>query len=434
MKKVLIITYYWPPSGGAGVQRWLKFAKYLPSFNWKPVVYTPENPEAPAEDSSLLKEIPDDATVLKTTINEPYRYYRKLVGMKSDEKINAGFLSEKKKPGLPEQLAVWLRGNFFIPDARKNWIRPSVNYLSSFLDTHPVDVIVSTGPPHSMHLIAYHLKKKTNLPWIADFRDPWTGIDYYHHLRLTCFANRKHHKLEQKVLQNADRVICIGESIKQEFASQTRTEPVVITNGFDEEDFTSSAREKRSEKFVITHIGSLNKDRNHPIFWQVLSELLDENPDLKESLSINLIGKIDHTVSDQIALHNLSNWVDHKPYIPHRQIADELERANLLYLPVNNTPNAPGILTGKLFEYLASGVPIIAIGPEDGEMARIINKSNVGVTVGFQNRPALKKAMYDFIYKTTSYSGNMPFIQSFSRKALTGKLVQIMDSISQTIN
>src|SRR5687768_13552946 len=186
-KKVLIITYYWPPSGGSGVQRWLKFVKYLRDYGWEPIVYTPSNPESPVNDDSLAKDIPSGITILKTEIREPYGLYKKFIGRKKDEKISAAFLTEKKKPKLAERIAVWIRGNFFIPDARKWWIGPSVSFLSDYLSKNKEDAIVSTGPPHSMHLIALGLKNlpapkeslrtgkagKLNIKWLADFRDPW---------------------------------------------------------------------------------------------------------------------------------------------------------------------------------------------------------------------------------------------------------------------
>ena len=184
MKKVLIITYYWPPSGGAGVQRWLKFAKYLSDFGWEPIIYTVENGEYPVLDYDLLDEVPKGITVLKTPIWEPYSIYKKFTGRKKEDKINSGFLSEKKNPKLLEKLSIWIRGNLFIPDARKFWIKPSVNFLTNYLIDNPVDIVVSSGPPHSSHIIALKLKEKNKLPWLADFRDPWTNIYYYKELLL----------------------------------------------------------------------------------------------------------------------------------------------------------------------------------------------------------------------------------------------------------
>ncbi|HER09404.1 MAG TPA: glycosyl transferase family 1, partial [Bacteroides sp.] len=264
MKKVLIITYYWPPSGGAGVQRWLKLTRYLPDFGWQPVVYAPENPEAPVDDLSLLEDVHPEVKVVKRRIWEPYRYYRRFLGMSPSDRINAGFLNEKEKPGKKEGISVWIRGNLFIPDARKFWIRPSARFLTRYLRQHPVDAIISSGPPHSMHLIAQKLRKKFDLPWIADFRDPWTEIDFYDQLRLTRRADRKHRSLEQAVLKGADRVLVIGKSMAKRFRELAGIDPVVLPNGYDEADFAATFAPQPGNKFTILHVGAMNRDRNHP--------------------------------------------------------------------------------------------------------------------------------------------------------------------------
>ena len=264
MPKVLIITYYWPPSGGGGVQRWLKFVKYLPEFGWQPVVYTPENPESPAEDHSLLNDIPEQAVIVKKTIWEPYRVYKKFTGKGSDAKINTGFLTEEKSNSLLEKISVFIRGNLFIPDARKFWINPSIRFLKKYLKDHPVDVIISTGPPHSMHLIALGLKKYFPIPWIADFRDPWTHIDFYDQLMLTRSSDRKHKKLEKTVLSKAEKVIAVGKQLGEELVSLGATDLTVLRNGHDIEEHENSVMDK---KFSILHAGSMNNDRNHPVFW-----------------------------------------------------------------------------------------------------------------------------------------------------------------------
>ncbi|HKR06499.1 MAG TPA: glycosyl transferase family 1, partial [Bacteroidia bacterium] len=306
MKKVLIITYYWPPSGGAGVQRWLKFAKYLREFGWEPVVYTPSNPENPVEDSSLFKDIPANLEVIKTPIWEPYGFYKKFVGRKKEEKINTGFLSEKKKTGFTEKVSVWLRGNFFIPDARKFWIKPSINFLSKYLTENKIDFIVSTGPPHSMHLIALGLKKKFNIPWLADFRDPWTNIDYYKDLMLSKSADKKHHQLEREVLANADLVVSIGNTMNEEFVrSQLQVDSAqlkkfhVITNGYDEEDLINNGV-ALDKKFSIAHIGTLVRSRNPEALWKSLSDLITSNSNFESDLEIRLVGKVDASVMELI--------------------------------------------------------------------------------------------------------------------------------------
>ncbi len=292
-RKVLIITYYWPPSGGAGVQRWLKFSKYLRDFGWEPIIYTPENPEAPAIDNSLEKDIPEGISIIKRPIIEPYSVYKRFVGMKPGEKVNAGFLQEKEKPGIAEGLAVWLRGNFFIPDARRFWIRPSVKFLKKYLKDHPVDAIVSTGPPHSMHLIAMQVHKKLNIPWLADFRDPWTGIDFYHQLRLTSFADKLHHKLEKKVLASATAVTVVSQDMVNEFNGIVKRGYKLVTNGYDEQDIRPLPQNQLDKKFTLSHIGSINASRNPVGLWKVLSEMVKLQPDLASALQIKLVGKVD---------------------------------------------------------------------------------------------------------------------------------------------
>jgi glycosyltransferase involved in cell wall biosynthesis len=278
-RKVLIITYYWPPGGGAGVQRWLKFVKYLNEFGWQPIVYTPENGEMPVLDDSLAADIPNDTLVIKTPIWEPYDFYKKLVGAKKHEKINTGFLTERKRPGLKEKLAVWLRGNFFIPDARCFWIKPSVSFLNKWLSENNVDAIVSTGPPHSMHLIAQKVSVRNRIPWLADFRDPWTNIDYYKDLMLTGWADRRHHDLEKSVVSVADRVVVVGPTMQHEFSEKYHRNIDVITNGFDTDDVLH-ADTIRNDKFVIAHVGTLVRTRNPVKLWNVLSDLISEHADL----------------------------------------------------------------------------------------------------------------------------------------------------------
>ena len=230
MKKVLIISYYWPPSGGAGVQRWLKFVKYLPQFGIQPHVYTPSNPEAPAQDESLQKDIPSEAVIVQQPIFEPYSFYKKFTGKKGN--INAGFLSEDKdsRQKFTEKMSIWVRGNLFIPDARVMWVKPSIKFLTKYIKENEIEVVISSGPPHSMHLIAMELKRKLNIKWIADFRDPWTNIDFYKDLMLTNWADKKHHRLEKEVLQKADEIITIGKTIASELEIIRGKKVHVITN------------------------------------------------------------------------------------------------------------------------------------------------------------------------------------------------------------
>ncbi|WP_159522067.1 glycosyltransferase family 4 protein [Sunxiuqinia indica] len=424
MKKVLIITYYWPPSGGAGVQRWLKFAKYLPEFGWEPIIYTAENPETPALDESLLDDIPNGIEVHKLPIWEPLNAYKKFTGRKPTEKLGAGFLSESKAPKLRDKLAIWIRGNLFIPDAKKFWIRPSSTYLEHYLKKNKVDLIISTGPPHSVHMIAYRLKRKFALPWVADFRDPWTEIDFYQHLNLSGYADRKHKVLEKNVLDCADLIVSVGNKMASAFSKKTKTKQIVITNGYDDDDIPKRTNPVDPERFILMHVGSINKDRNHSIFWNALKSLIEENSEFSEKFEFHLIGKLDHSVHIDVEENGLSKWIKILPYVPHSEVIERLQAASVLYLPLNNTQNADGILTGKVFEYFAAKRPILAIGPENGDLGDLLKKTETGEIVNFNDLEKLIQVLSEFYskYRSKQLSISSKGVENYSRKNLTEKL------------
>lgn len=435
MKKVLILTYYWPPSGGAGVQRWLKFVKFMRLYNWEPIVYTAENGEMPVVDHSLLKDVPDSVQVLKTPIWEPYHFYKRFIGRKKEDKINASFLNETKKAGLTEKISIWIRGNFFVPDARKFWIKPSISYLTDFIIKNKINYIISSGPPHSMHLIALGLKQKfPDLKWLADFRDPWTNIDFYNKLMLSSWADKLHHKQELSVLMKADMVVSIGSEMNEEFkemyvkAGGAEDQKFhVVTNGFDEDDLVQLDLTK-DKKFSMAHIGTLVKDRNPTILWKVLSELVKENVDFRKQLEIKLVGKVDLYVKEQLKEYGLNSFVKKIDYMPHNEVITEQQRSKVLLLLVNNTKNAKGILTGKFFEYMASGTPILAIGPVDGDLAAIMHETNTGLISGFEDSAALKQHILAY-FSGAGINRNEVRVQKYSRKELTRKLCELLNSM-----
>ena len=431
MKRVLIITYYWPPSGGSGVQRWLKMSKYLPEFGWQPVIYTAEDAEYPVEDPSLENDICPEAEVIRRPIVEPYSFYKKFLGIKKEEKVKAGFIDETgKQKGWKERLSVWIRGNFFIPDARCWWGNPSVRYLKAYLKAHPVDAIISTGPPHSMHLIAMKLKEALNTPWIADFRDPWTEIDFYKDLHLTRCADRKHHRQEHKVLASADKVVAVGWSMAEGLKKLGANDPEVIPNGYDWIIRHGNAPTPLSSDFTLTHIGIIGANRNEHQLWQALKELKAADSEFANKLKIRLIGQIDQSVAQAIDSCGLNDNTAFIPYIPHDQIQQEQESSQVLLLLINNTPNAKGILTGKLFEYLASGRPILCIGPEDGDASRIISDTHAGTTVDFEDKEKIKEVVINLFER---YRSNNLFheshieTESYSRHNLTKRYVELIN-------
>ncbi|MEO0405252.1 MAG: glycosyltransferase, partial [Bacteroidota bacterium] len=351
---ILLISYYWPPSGGAGVQRWLKFTKYL-SDQYRVTVYTPSNPTFPSIDEAMSAEVPSNVEVLKTPIWEPYRAYGKLMGKGKGESTNSGFSSEKGKVGFLELLSRWIRGNWFIPDARKYWIKPSIKFLNNWYRENEPDLIISTGPPHSMHIIAMALKKEHKTPWIADFRDPWTNIDFYQELKLSAKSDRKHHELEKAVCTTADELFVVGNTMKKEFEEAYPGIKVsTVYNGFDPADVKQDPGSAPLEKFSIAHIGSMGPARNVPLLWDVLAELCEEDPQFKEHLQIDLVGAVDGSIKQSIDEKGLTPQLRLTSYLPHSEAVAFQKKSALLLLVVNQSPNAKGILTGKVFEYLAS--------------------------------------------------------------------------------
>jgi glycosyltransferase involved in cell wall biosynthesis len=432
LKKVLIITYYWPPSGGAGVQRWLKFAKYLRDFAWEPVVFTVCNGEFPEQDLSLLPDVPDNIEVLKQPIWEPYLFYKFFTGKRKNDKIHAGFLSEKKQVSLMQQVAVWIRGNFFIPDARMFWIKPSIKTLSAYLKKKSVDAIVTTGPPHSCHLIGLALHTKFNIPWLADFRDPWTNIDFYKELKLTQWADNKHHRLEKKVIETADSVLTIGHTMQQEFAQQFGRTIDCITNGFDEADCTNE-KVKMDITFSISHIGTMVKTRNPVVLWKALQALLIELPDLKNHLEIKLVGKVDHAILASLQEHALTPFITIINYLTHADVIKAQHQSQLLLLVVNDTPNSRGVITGKIFEYLLAKRPILCIGPPDGDAAYIVQSTHAGQVVNFDELEKTKNVISDYFqkFKQNNLHCNSTGIEAYNRKNLTQQLATILNSITR---
>lgn len=431
MKRVLIVTYYWPPSGGSGVQRWLKMSKYLPEYGWQPVIYTPEEGEYPILDASLEKDVAPEAEIIRRPIVEPYTLYKKFLGIKKSESVKVGFIKEnRKKLGWKENFSRWIRGNCFIPDARCWWVKPSVNYLKSYLKVHPVDAIVSTGPPHSMHLIAMKLKEATGIHWIADFRDPWTEIDYYGDLRLTRWADRKHHRLEYEVLTKADKVVTIGWDCAKGLGRLGNRNVCVIPNGFDWEVDAKPKEILLSQEFTLTHLGIVTPSRNAPQLWAALKELKEEDETFGKKLKISLVGQIDQSVLENLYAVGLKENTEIVPYIPHEQIQQAQGASQVLLLLVNNTPNAKGILTGKIFEYLASGRPILCIGPEDGDAARILSETKAGVTVSFEDKEKIKevvKVLYHKYLEKALPFNNSKEIEKYSRKAQAEEYAKLLE-------
>ncbi|MEE4196532.1 MAG: glycosyltransferase family 4 protein [Bacteroidales bacterium] len=429
-KKVLIITYYWPPSGGAGVQRWLKFAKYLPEFGVEPVIYTPSNPESPVEDNSLLEDIPPGIQVIKRKIFEPYSFYKIFTGKSQKQKVNAGFIQENKKTGFLESIAVWIRGNLFIPDARKFWVNPSVKFLKKFIAENQIETVISTGPPHSMHLIALQLKKELNIQWIADFRDPWTKVDYYHLLKTGKRADKKHRKLERKVISSADVVLTVSQSWAKDLEQLGGKKVKVITNGYDALDFKDISNPVDDE-FSIVHIGTVHKERNPHNLWMVLQELLKNNPDFQSKLKIKLIGKVDFSVIEEMKVHGLEEFTERISYVQHNDIPKQMMRSRILLLLISRFSGSSGMIPGKVFEYLASGRPVLMLGNTQGDTARLIREMGVGEVCEYEDTVQMKSAVVHLFqrYQAGNDDVESADIERFERRALTRSLAEVIHAL-----
>ncbi len=420
MKKVLIVTYYWPPAGGPGVQRWLKFVKYLPENGIDPVVYTPKNPHYPLKDASLEAEIPSGIKVLKKGIFEPYAFAG-LLSKKDTETISSGIIPKEQKQGFLQKLMLFIRGNFFIPDARKFWIKPSVKYLSEYLKEHEIDTIITTGPPHSMHLIGLQLKKETGVKWIADFRDPWTQIGYHSKLKLLSRSQKKHKGLEKEVLQTADKIITTSFTSREEFASKTDRPIEVITNGYDTEQVDKLPMD---EKFSLSHIGSLLSGRNPENLWQALSELIRENEDFARVFQLKLIGAVGEPVLESIKKTGLKDWLVLKNYVSHLEALQLQRSAQLLLLIEIDSEETRGIIPGKLFEYMVSERPILAVGPEKADIQKIIQETNTGSYFLYSQKGQIKAFLQEKyeLFKKGELRSYPIGLQQYSRRALAKKL------------
>lgn len=426
-KKILIITYYWPPAGGPGVQRWLKFVKYLPEFGWDPTVFIPENPSYPIVDDTLEKDVSENLEIIKTKIWEPYQI-AEFFG-KDNKKFKAGQFDVGKNQSLKSRLSIWVRGNFFIPDARVFWVNPSVNYLKKYLKENHFDALVTTGPPHSVHLIGLNLKKEfPNLKWISDFRDPWTEISYYRHLKLTKFADRKHRNLEQKVFENADFTLATSYSDAENFKKKGAN-AVCITNGFDVEN--QEPRTENSEpstQFTLSYIGVLEQLRNPEVLWRVLNDLIKENEDFRKNFQLKFVGRIDDRILDKITSSELNNSVKNLGYLPHSEANLEMQNSDLLLITNFPEDKSKGIIPGKIFEYLATKNQIISFGPKESDVKRILEETHAGKHFSYDDYESLKAFILEKFndWKSGNLSSNTENIEQFSRKNLTKKLAEIL--------
>ncbi|WP_423130101.1 glycosyltransferase [Gaoshiqia sp. Z1-71] len=425
MKKVLIISYYWPPSGGGGVQRWLKFSKYLPEFGWKPYVAVPENPEYPVSDETLSREIHPDIVEIKIPIWEPYHLFRLFTGKKKDEKVNSGFLKNSEKRSLTERISLWLRGNLLIPDPRVFWVGPAFRRLKREISVIKPDWIITTGPPHSVHLIGLKLHRQFGIKWMADFRDPWSTIDYLDWFKPTRLARNLQARLERKVLKTADVTITVSKNWAAELRKLGAKNVAVITNGFDETDFKETSVPK-PDQFILTHTGLISSFRNPSSLWTVLDRLCETNPGFASKFELRLIGNVGPEVIDEINQKTeLKKHTRFKGYLSHQEVLQEYAESSVLLLLLNQSDNGAGHIPGKFFEYLAAQKPILALGDTEGDVAGILKETGNGQIVDPQHVSDAGSYILSLFNNEITLEPCRP--KTYSRKSLTGVLAGILN-------
>lgn len=437
MNKVLIITYYWPPSGGSGVQRWLKFVKYLPSYQWEPHVFTPENPSFAVQDKSLEKDVPNEAEVLRMPIWEPYDLFFRISGFFGSKKsATPTALVPSRKKTFFQRLSTWIRGNLFIPDPRIFWVKPSAKFLSDYIRDNGIRIIITTGPPHSMHLIGLRLKEKhPHLKWVADFRDPWTEWGMWDSLMVSKPVRRIHKRMESKVLAHADEIITITPFYVRQFEKLSGRRVRLLTNGFDEDDFTGLLYTKES-KFIVRHVGIINEKCDPRPFMQALGAEMNSNAEFAGDVRIEFIGEVHPDFQAFVASdQTLSGATVFMGNIPHDSLIPLYGSASLLLLILTGYKDAEGFLPGKLFEYFASGIPILGVGPKNGDAAALLQETGAGIMVASDDLPGIRAFLKTSHQKWKQSGGLGPTrgaVTRFSRREITAELVSIL-SESQSL-
>lgn len=427
MQKVLVVTYYWPPAGGAGVQRWLMFTKYLPEHGIQPHVYVPENPSYPNQDATLNQHISRDLTIVKQKIVEPYQL-ASLLKKNKTVSYQKGQFDSAAKQDILSKILIWVRGNLFIPDARMFWVRPSVKYLQSYIQENNINTIITTGPPHSMHLIGLKLKQqRPNLRWIADFRDPWTQISYHKQLKLSNWAKNKHQGLEQKVFATADLILSTSYTDAANFAQLGATHTQIITNGYDfnKNNYTK----ENSTNFRMVYAGGLEALRNPLALWKALQQITKESPEFKQQLQLIFYGNISDEVKESLRNFGLMELVTEKGYVPHQQSIQGIINADVLWLTNFDSQASKGIIPGKLFEYLGTENRILSIGPKNADTERILQQTQCGKHFAHQDTKAIKhfiQSEHTNWQTQQSLKANSQAVAQFSRKNLSKKLATIL--------
>ncbi|MDC1107161.1 glycosyltransferase [Prolixibacteraceae bacterium] len=403
-KRVLIITYYWPPCGGVAIFRPLMMAKHLKALGWDVVVYTAEEAFYPSYDYST--EVPSDIEVIYGKIWEPYKLFKKFAGRKKEDSSNPVYVRDKKL-SWKDQLSIWIRGNLFIPDARKYWIKPSIDRLSSYLEEHPVDVVISTGPPHSSNMIGLGVSQQCGLPLLVDFQDPWTQVDYYKMLKISGWADKQHREMERQLFAGANAITIASPSWAQDLESIGAKQVTPLLLGYEESELLGLQREETG--FQLVHAGILGYDRSPITLIDVLSDLCKGNKAFATDLSILFAGVVDIGLKEYITYKGLDEHTEYTGNVEKRMALQYNMNASILLLPLNKADNVKGRIPGKLYENLRTGNPILCLGPQDSDVGHIIESCGAGITLSYDAYDEMKQfilSCYDHWKKGTKRSAS----------------------------
>lgn len=430
MKKVLVISYYWPPAGGISIIRPLKLIKYLKEYGWEPVLCTADNPHYPIEDDAALREVPEDLEIIKVPIREPYEIYKTITKQKNKSAL-ADVIQNAPKNTWSHKFSVWARGNFFIPDARCLWIAPVVKKLKKYIASNNIDAIITTGPPHSVNRIGTLLKKECGLPWLSDFQDPWTQVDYYKHFRISSWADARHKKMEQEVFAKADLVTIVSPSWKTDLESIGARNVEVIPLGYDPVDFNTI--EKLDEKFSITHLGLLGEDRNPLVLVEVLKELCEELKGFKGNLEFKLVGKVNSVLKSKVEELGMIAQCKFVDQLARPEAINLMQSAQILLLLLNKAENVAGRIPGKLFEYIGANRPILCLGPKETDVERIVTDIEAGVSIDYKNKDELKSYL---LLKYQQYLDGTLILESkakekYTHREVSAKFASYLEKITQ---
>ena len=424
-RKILIVTYYWPPSGGVGVQRWMNFALRLQEKGWEPIILTPENPQFEIKDEQLVDRVKQLKTY-KLPIWEPFQLFHKITGNKERQNVQQGLVMEKGQKSFTDKISVWIRGNVFIPDPRIFWVKKASDFAIDLIEREDISTVITTGPPHSIHLIGRRIKRKTGIKWLADFRDPWSKWDIQEKLKTSYLAMEIHKNLERSVLKESDIALTVSKRMAQSFGGIE-----VLTNGVTVPEIEEI--EPLDEEFLIGYFGMLNELRNPTQLWMLLDQMCRENDAFSEKLKIRIGGIVSESIKEELLKYQeLKSKVEFLGYLSHEAIQKEYKKCHLLLLLLNKSNNSEWILPLKLFEYLGAERTILCLGNQKSDLGEIINCNDIGEIFGYSDIELIRGFLEDMFENKRSPNSNdiSTLIKEFSHEVLVEKLDLLLKKLN----